>query len=438
MVDQVSKLPLDLWAKVFEHIMPTPASVGSDWSAGALAQAALWHLPLVCKTFHNTFAAHPELGCCVFLSLIRQSASNSGAGTLSPVPWLQPRAEAVRALHAEVSTVENPEHLQAVTITSPMLLAVSEQNMGPTSGLNILTSFTSLTACCLSASPAVFRASEQICLAPLQGLHHLRKLSLQHCDHSCLAAVSCLTSLHLVQASSCLTERMQPNVQYCAFASTLVQLRMTMSLLARLHPRGLLGCTALQSLKIEGECDISAEDEEDIFDVTELHPIFDPHPWGGQWHGPKDCSPLVKLTEVDLSINSDEKDDGMNLAAIGSLPNLQSLHVLCPQPYMRHDLSVPHLSQLTKLCISARTGFLPFVWNLDCVALKNLQHLEIGGPLEVRSTLLGLLSLLQLHHVDVSSAEPVDEASQSVLEILAQLFRDNRPNVSFQMVLNTL
>lgn len=435
MADQVSKLPLDLRAKVFEHIMPTPASVGSDWSAGALAQAALWHLPLMCKTFHNTFAAHPELGCCVFLSLIKQSASSSGAGTLSSVPWLQSRAEAVRALHANVSTFENPKHLQAVTFSFPMSLAVPEQSMGPTSDLNILISFTSLTACCLSASPAIFRTSETICLAPLQGLHHLRKLGLQHCEHSCLAAVSCLTSLHLEQASSCLMERMQPNVQYCAFASTLVQLRMTMSRLARLHPRGLLGCTALQSLKIEGECDISAENEEGILDVTELHPIIELHPWGGQWHGPKDCSPLVKLTEVDLSTNGDEKDDGMNLAAIGSLPNLQSLHVLCPQPYMRHDLSVPHLSQL---CISARTRFLPFVWNLDCVALKNLQHLETAGPLEARSTLLGLLSLLQLHHVDLSSAEPVDEASQSVLEKLAQRFREDRPNVSFQMVLNTL
>lgn len=73
MADQVSRLPSELWAKVFERMMPLPASVVSDWSIGAPAQAAFWQLPMVCKTFHNTFADHPELGSCVFISLTKQT-----------------------------------------------------------------------------------------------------------------------------------------------------------------------------------------------------------------------------------------------------------------------------------------------------------------------------------------------------------------------------
>ena len=110
------------------------------------------------------------------------------------------------------------------------------------------------------------------------------------------------------------------------------------------------------------------------------------------WIGPQDCSPLVNLIEVDLTTDGGWDFECMDLEAISSLPNLQSLHVFSPQPYMEYDHSFPHLSGLTKLCIYARTGFHPFVWNLNCVALQALQHLEIGGAFQAKPTVLGLLS----------------------------------------------
>lgn len=437
MADQGSKLPSELWAMVFEHIMPLPASVESDWSIGAPAQAAFWQLPMVCKAFYNTFADHPELGCCVFVSLIKHHGESRDTGTRSLVPWLQAQAEAVRALHAECTTSEVPKHLH---LEPPPVSFALLQNKGFTADLHILKSFTSLTACCLSSSHALYERRGPVDLTPLQALRHLRTLGLHGGSYTCLAAVSFLTSLELKLAHTHETSResAQPELLYCASASTLVQLSMTKSTIRQLHPRGLLGCTALQCLKIEGECHIPAEQAEDYFDIDECSCMPKAVPWAGQWYGPEDCSPLVNLAEVDLTTDGGWEDECMDLEAIGSLPNLQSLYVLSPQPYLESEHSFPHLSRLTKLCIYARTGFYPFIWNLDCAALKALQHLEIGGAFEAKCRVLGLLSLLHLHHVDLSTAEPVNEASQVLLKDLARLFEEDRPDVSFQPSMNSL
>lgn len=262
--------------------------------------------------------------------------------------------------------------------------------MGFTADLHVLKSFTSLTACCLSSSHAIYKSRGPTDLTPLQALRHLRTLGLHGGGYTCLAAVSFLISLELKLAHTQENSResAQPELLYCASASTLVQLSMTKSAIHQLHPRGLLGCTALQRLKIEGDCHILDDEDEDCFDIDAFGSMPKDIPWAGQWYGPEDCSHLVNLTEVDLTTHGESIFKCMKLQAIVSLPNLQSLYVLSRQPYLG-DGSFPHLSRLTNLCIHARVGFYRFVWIFDGAALKALQQLEIPGAFEAKGNMLG-------------------------------------------------
>lgn len=46
--------------------------------------------------------------------------------------------------------------------------------------------------------------------------------------------------------------------------------------------------------------------------------------------------------------------------------------------------------------------------------------------------------MLHLHHVDFSTAEPVNDISQVLLKDLATCFEEDRPDVSFQPAVNSL
>lgn len=418
MADYVSRLSLDLWIVIFEHIQPTPTNVEWGFHCSAVeAQTTLWHLPLVCKTFHNALTAHPELDCQVFLDkhMLKTPSSNISA---SLVPWMQARADIIRSFHAQCYSVAVAKYLQALEGPSSTLTAVS-WTPKDTMELQSLASFTSLTSCCLGVSRYTHAPLD---LRPLQGLHNLTRLALQQGPFNNLSAVSFLTSLNLQQA--CIDgSYFDFDSSYCKFASTLVELRMMCSEVYKLHPRGLLGCNALESLVVWRNCHIGAVDDADIFDIRE-----EGRPNGefvGPCQCPWDCSALVCLTDVKLHI----KDDmGIDLSGIASLPNLCSLEVEAPYPYIDH--SFQHQSKLTNLCIDA--GESPFVWSLDCRALPTLQQLEISGGISISPEMWGLVRLPHLRHVNLKAAEPYDTASRPFLETLSQLFREDQPDILFE------
>ena len=308
-----SSLPLEVWCKVFQHLEPRVDSKTGHWLPSLEAQAYFWQLPRVCKAFQRVFKAHPRLGCQVILERAPLTSPNKDLLT-SLVPWLQARAAVMQRLCVDCWTPDVIKFLRALEHPDSTLSAIHFRATYQAE-ICTLASFTSLTSCSLKSS----YASGILDLEPLQGLPHLKHVSLENGDFTTLSAASCLTRLELRYAQV-------NNGVYFNFVSSLVDLYMNHSDLGELHAKGLLACTALQRLEIWDCCSVNAADQADSFQCCSNATGNDAE--GDHWHA--DMSSLACLT--DLCVRLRDGSGVVNLTGVATLTSLTKLDFVINGP----------------------------------------------------------------------------------------------------------
>ncbi len=416
MIDQVSVLPLELWARVFKVLEPTPGTPDWDWYPVMLkAQTSFWQLPLVCKGFCNVFRTHPELGHHILLNKKKLKSGNQRVAA-SLVPWLEARAAVVKTFHANHWSKDVIKYLTALEHQSSALtdLQLKPRHM---TEVSCLASFTALTSCCLQ--PLYDRHFDTVDLTPLQGLQMLTKLALNRGCYCSLSAVSHLTNLDLN------TARISDS-DYCTFASNLIHLRVQTSDLDMLHARGLMACVALQSLEISEHCTIDAEHGEDCLD-TFLST-------SGDIRIAADFSSLACLTNLQLSLQNHSRPS--RLFGLGTIPHLQSLHLTVPGP-AHIGPEFERLNKLTNLYVGTVKGT-TFVFK-DCVsflldwqALHDLRQLEIRCLFSAGKSIMDIAKLSHLKCLKLEDAEPANRESAWYLGGLSRKVMSDCPQMFYK------
>ncbi|DBB08183.1 TPA: hypothetical protein ACH3X3_008366 [Trebouxia sp. C0006] len=415
MTDQISVLPLELWAREFKELEPTPGTPELDWCPVMLkAQTSFWQLPSVCKGFCNVFRAHPELGHHILLDTGKLK-SRSPQVAASLVPWLEARAAFVKTFHANDWSMDVVKYLRTLQHQSSGLTVIELKTIHNHEVI-CLSSFTALTSCCLHPS----LHHDTLDLRPLQGLQMLTKLALNRGGYSNLSSMSHLTDLDLNRAHIY-------DSGYSTFASNLIHLKMQKSDLDGLHAWGLMACIALQSFEISEDCTIGAKHWVDCLD-TSVSP-------SGFVRNSADLSPradfssLACLTALRLSLRS----HGHPLCGLSTLPCLQSLHLVVAGPV---DIgpAFERLNKLTNLYVGTveRISFLykEFVsFLLDWQALLELHQLEIRGLFSAGSSFMNLAKLSCLRCLELEEADPANGETSWYLKSLCSKMMSDHPAV---------
>ena len=143
-------------------------------------------------------------------------------------------------------------HFEALSHIPDTLQTAKVQVRG-TNQMRCLVPFTSLK------SPSVRPDSDgawykRLDLSLLQQLHQLSHLSVDHADCD-FPDIPCLTHLELRSSSIGCS---YSDLSFSALAGRIVKMTIDCCSVRDLHRRGLLGCTALQSLSLASYCDIPA------------------------------------------------------------------------------------------------------------------------------------------------------------------------------------
>lgn len=416
MVDQVSVLPLELWARVFKELEPTPGTPEWDWCPVMLkAQTSFWQLPLVCKGFCSVFRTHLELGHHILLNKKKLRSGNQRVAA-SLVPWLEARAAVVKTFHANHWSKDVVKYLTALKHQSSAMADIVLKPKHMTE-VSCLASFTALTSCCLQS--VYGKHCGTVDLTPLQGLQVLTKLALNRGWYCSLSAVSHLTDLDLNTAHI-------SDSDYCDFASNLVHLKMQTSNLTMLHARGLMACVALQSLEISEHCTIGAVRGVDCLDTFKSV--------SGDIRISADFSPLACLTDLQLSLRNHGQPS--QLFGLGTLPHLHSLHLIVPGP-AHIGAAFEKLNKLTNLYVGTAKGnsFTSkdcISFSLDWQALHDLRQLEIRCLFSAGKSFMDIAKLLCLRCLKLEDAEPATRESAWYLGGLSRKVTSDHPKVLFE------
>ncbi len=412
MTDQISILPLELWARVFKELEPTPGTPECDWCPVMLkAQTSFWQLPLVCKGFCNVFRTHLELKHHILLDKGKFKSRSEQVAT-SLVPWLEATAAVVKTFHATDWSIDVVKYLRALQHQSSGLTVIELRTIHKHEVI-CLSSFTALTSCCLHSS----LHHDAVDLRPLQGLRMLTRLALNRGHYSSLSSLSHLTDLDLNRAHV-------SDSGYSTFASNLIHLRMQSSDLGMLHARGLMACIALQSFQISEDCTISAVHGADCLDTSMSA--------SGDIRVSADFSPLACLTDLRLSLQSHGQVTS-HLCGIGTLPCLRSLHLVVAGPVYVGP-AFERLNKLTNLYVGTvkRISFPykePVSFSLDWQALLELHQLEIRGLFSVGSSFMNLAKLSCLRCLKLEEADPANGETSWYLRILCSKVMSDHPAV---------
>ena len=399
----VEQVPLDLWAKVFafSQKFPLPQAVSDEQEHDDLpgttsrlptaieAQAVLWRLPAVCKTFQNVLKQCPGLSHYVLMDEVL--ATKSGF-----LAWLQAHEAVLQSFEAFSQT----GHL--------------------TKALTALAYSTSLTACTLSTTAD--QEHPVLDLTPLSNLPKLTSLSLEG-KFTHLSAASYLTHLQCKSA-------IIPAGDDCSCCNTLLSLQLTDTEIG-LHQNGLCACTHLLNLDIthdEYKCAILAADKRDLFEHNGFTSL------GFHTHMPRKFSQLVRLRNLKLHLPG--VGQPMELAGICALPALECLDLVAPGS-IRISRAFELLSKLSKLCISVKDesqgyGTAGVVFNLDWKELHALQHLDIGGCFQVGANFPEIATLKHLSQLPFLDAHCDDESRSSFVG-MGHAMTTTRPDVLLRL-----
>ncbi len=213
---------------------------------------------------------------------------------------------------------------------------------------------------------------------------------------------------------------------YSSFASNLIHLKMQMSNLDRLHARGLMACIALQSFEISEDCTISAEHWVDCLDTVVST--------SGDISVSADFSSLTCLTDLRLSLQSQGHGQvASHLCGLGTLPCLQSLHLVVPGP-VNIGPAFERMNKLTSLYVGTvkRSDLFykePVSFSLDWQALLELRQLEIRGLCRAGSSFMNLAKLSYLRCLKLEEADPANGETSWYLRILCSKMMSDHPEV---------
>ena len=378
-------LPWDVWALVFQHLQPAPQN-----NFGG--QEAFWRLPIVCSGFREAFAQHLLLGCHIYVDKYMLLCHRP-----SLLEWLGRNSDFVKSLEVPYWSNDGEGKAFFMMLSGCRSLTSVIARPKSTSEVRLVGMLKTLTSCHLKPSLDVdFRCLD---LLPLQGLKELTSLKLQEGTFTNVSAAKHLSSLDLIHARAV-------GSTASSFCSSLTKLEMAHSKLLEVHSRGLLGCTALQSLHLHEACQISAETQADVLQTdSDCCCRF-----------PADTATLLSLTEVFFEAY--HRFESAEIAGLCNLPNLKKLQIKFSD-FASCTQSFEGLSRLTSLClVSGADLFTTYLFQWQ--ALQALQHLEISGDFIADATLLGIVILPRLHRVQLKNAKAYNKQTDSVLSELMQ------------------
>lgn len=393
---QWAQLSIELWNLTFTSV----ASKASVWDS----MSDLYTLPLVCKRFSDVFKQHPHL-----CDTVRFHSILSDDNLTALLSWIQHHGAFVR--HCAVCDSPRQETVLGALLSHGAPLQTVWLNSHPRpvhTELHMIGAFRKLTHCTIDVVKIIVTD-----LRPMQNLPSLVDLELVNGEFENLdAAAVRLTSLRLLASrATCSSD--------CGCVTSLVELKLHRSKLARVHSSGIAACQSLTSLA----CNMGV-----IQAVDDARTLS----FGPQGYTvPEGISSLTSL--VALTFNWYVGSSHVGLHWLTSLTALQFLHAYADQS---GDLLLPEcISTMTTLRILSLTSEPEGKHIKPCFNWKGLVSLEdlyMKGALNVEfCDLSGLATLSNLQVVKFSGLQQTDAHMTVQLAQLAHKLGKTRPNVEF-------
>ena len=401
--DAVDRIPLEVWARIFEHLRPDSEDVSASimWrqpgashrlSVLLTKQARLYQLNLVCPKFRSVFLQHPELSNEISIHF------TSAAHALLPsaLLWIQRWR---RSLHTFNSFCGEEHHellLAAMASPGSLLDSVYLTN-APASAVFVLTIFSHLRQCTFTDH------EDQLDLLTLQAVPSLEELRLSYGSYSNIPSDGHLTSL-----CSCFAT-LEFSPAPTEHDISLKLLSMTYCSASGLHGSGLAACKSLASLVVV-QSTLTAANSTDVLRVADDKVASIP----------ARMSELTCLTSLEMNLAS-STDDHFDIDWVYSLVNLK-----CLELDIQHSFQVggqfTQLSQLTSLKLSIGVFDGSVLWasySVDWEIMQNLEILKLEGPISCDARMLQLTSIQGLRQLVLTDLYPC--ADNSTAPVLAQI-----------------
>ncbi len=384
----------DLWAKVLSNLNPESRSSLSRGLNGATlvgGHQQFYCLRFVCKQLNEVFKQHPELSSCTYLC---RSYSQQATSSLST--WLRHHSHLVSTFVADCDSLCVEAALAALKNSAPCLATVIIYKASSV-GVGILSTFSSLTRCELSAPD-----NSTLDLSALKALGGLKDLRL----YEGRANVMC--------------------AQEWMSIDKLQQLNMLKSEISGAHTLGLRALTALRRF----DCDCSAITATSFVDELDISRVSAPVI-------PPNIFALVHLTCLKLTFPCIV--DTTHLDALFGLGNLEELRLIFENAaVIELSSKLSHLKRLRVLDIvlfydrQARL-ILTVPWHeLHCLRTVELYATEM----QMDQDMLGLTQLRYLQLFGLSNRKLVDYESVRWFGVLMYHMALESPYVVCQVNLN--
>ena len=343
-------------------------------------QSWFLELPTVCRSFKFVFDSYPELQGLLVLD------SDFDKDNLSFLQqWVTKRCKSLKHFVAATDSPTRDQILDLLQRHTNNLTAISLRHVTQHS-MTLLSAFVSITYCTLCEPSEGLLSLQGLCQ-----LSHLTDLTLEMCEVSDLDAAKHLTYLQMFCCSGICS-------QPASCASSLLHLELVSSSVSHFDPRGIAGCSSLQSLQF-GNSSMDAYDPDEGF-----HLIDD------TVCEPSNLSRLTALTELTLDFRNEAQVPVLHI--VSQLKFLQALNVEVMGSANKFRLPVclsvlHHLSVLSVHMFGSTCGVdLQFNW----AALARLHTVTLCAAVEVDGGLRNLASLSTLRQLNISHPVPmVDE-----------------------------
>lgn len=400
----VTQLPLDVWARIFQHLeavnakeltcslLPEARRVALDTAN----QAHFHQLQLVCSKFRDVFAEHPDLSNRIIVS-----KSIAHPFIPSILLWIQRWRSSIRNVSC-CSGKEHQEMLLGALACPDSMLNTIHLTKASQNSVHALPVFSSLSRCDLHGQQG------HLDLTALQALPSLTEL---HLSVGCFNGVpaACLTYLFVASGIVQFSGASEQNI-------SLETLIVTSSRLSRLHDAGLAACAALSCLHISSSV-FSAAHEDDVLDldgngITALIPAR--------------MSALTCLTELDMRFTACNTGMWYELDWVYSLVALRHLELEVEGAFDVHDdwTQLKDLTYLKLASIAESDNQQDCAsYSIDWEPMQALRHLEFQGAISCDTSILQLTSLqgLSCLHLTYVTACIEDDTFSTLARLMYQL-----------------
>ena len=343
-------------------------------------QSWFLELPTVCRSFKFVFDSYLELQGLLVLD------SDLDSDNLSFLKqWVTKRCKSLKHFVAATDSPTRDPILDLLQRHTNNLTAISLQHVTQHS-MTLLSAFMSVTYCTLCEP-----SEELLSLQGLCQLSHLTALTLEMCDVSDLDAAKHLTYLQMFCCSGICS-------QPASCASSLLHLELVSSSVSQFDPRGIAGCSSLQSLQFGNTSMDACDPDEGFYLIDET--VCEP----------SNLSRMTALTELTLDFRNATQVSVPHI--VSQLKCLQALNIEAMGSADKFRLPaclsvLHHLSVLSVNMFGSTCGVdLKFSW----AAFACLHTVTLCAAFEVDGGLRNLASLSTLQQLNILQPVPmVDE-----------------------------